>query len=285
MTMVVYYLPTYFQGSKGTSAIRSGVLLFPTAAMIAPVAILIGQSVERTGHYLIQNYIGWALVMIGYGTLSLLTANSSIAMGSGLQIIGAMGLGVLYVGPNFALLAPLAVEDNAHALALMSYLRTFGQCVVLLLNTPFSLLTDYNSIRTFGVTLGTTILQNGLKSRLPSTFLSQFPSGAEISYAIIPLIKSLPDPVLRAQVKAAFAGSISVIWLWVVGLAAAGLIATLPMRQWSLATTLDGNWGLETPAMIGDESEKVVNPEAKMEKGEFQNPVPTSTKNGTGLPT
>ena len=95
--------------------------------LLAPSAIITGQSVERTGHYLIQNYIGWALVMIGYGTLSLLTATSSIAMGEGLQIIGAMGFGVLYVAPNFSILAPLRVEDNAHALALMSYLRTFGQ--------------------------------------------------------------------------------------------------------------------------------------------------------------
>ena len=82
---------------------------------------------ERTGHYLIQNYVAWALVMIGYGTLSLLTATSSIAMGEGLQIVGAMGFGILYVAPNFSILAPLRVEDNAHALALMSYLRTFGQ--------------------------------------------------------------------------------------------------------------------------------------------------------------
>jgi hypothetical protein len=95
--------------------------------LLAPFAIITGQSIERTGHYLIQNYIGWALVMIGYGALSLLTATSSIAMGEGLQIIGAMGSGILYVAAKFSTLAPLGVEDNAHALALMAYLRTFGQ--------------------------------------------------------------------------------------------------------------------------------------------------------------
>lgn len=68
--------------------------------------------------------------MIGYGTLSILTSTSTIAMAEGLQVVGSIGLGLLYVAPNFAVLAPLAVEDNAHALALMSYLRTFGQYVV-----------------------------------------------------------------------------------------------------------------------------------------------------------
>lgn len=106
-------------------------------------------------------------------------------------------------------------------------------------------LTSILSTRTFGVTLGTTILQNGLKSRLPAAFLAQFPSSTEISYAIIPLIPSLPDPVLRAQVKEAFASSISIIWLWVVGIAGLGLLATLPMKQMTLATSLDENWGLE----------------------------------------
>lgn len=100
-----------------------------TVPFIAPFAIITGQSVERTGHYVIQNYIGWALVMVGYGVMSLMKWNSSVAATQGFQIIGAAGLGFLYTAPNFAVLAPLAVEDNAHALALMSYLRTFGQYV------------------------------------------------------------------------------------------------------------------------------------------------------------
>ncbi|KAF8321090.1 MFS general substrate transporter [Clavulina sp. PMI_390] len=242
MTLVVYYLPTYFQGAKGASAIRSGILLFPTAIMIAPVAIITGQTVERTGHYLIQNYIGTALMMLGYGTMSILTANSTIAMGEGLQIIGAIGLGILYVGPNFAILAPLAVEDNAHALALMSYIRTFGQ--------------------TFGVTIGTTVLQNGLKSRLPEAFLEQFPDSTSISYAIIPLINSLTEPT-RSLVQQAFAGSIRNIWFWVVGIAGIALVSALPMQQLTLATTLDENWGLEKREAASDIESRAVTPVEK----------------------
>jgi hypothetical protein len=34
VTLVVFYLPTYFQGSKDASAIRSGVLFFATALVI-----------------------------------------------------------------------------------------------------------------------------------------------------------------------------------------------------------------------------------------------------------
>ena len=144
--------------------------------------------------------------------------------GQGLQVVGAVGLGILYSGPMFAILAPLKVEDNAQALALMSYLRTFGQ--------------------TFGITIGTTILQNGLLSKLPSAFLAQFPSGAEISYAIIPIVHTLPEP-LQGQVQAAFASSITNIWYCVAGLGGAGLVASLLMRQIELHTSMDENWGFE----------------------------------------
>ncbi|KAF8284664.1 hypothetical protein DL93DRAFT_2069493, partial [Clavulina sp. PMI_390] len=188
-------------------------------------------TIERTGHYRTQHYIGAALMMVGYGTMSILTASSTIAMGEGLQIIGGIGFGMLYVGPNFAILAPLAVEDNAHALALMAYIRTFGQ--------------------TFGVTIGTTVLQNGLKSRLPAAFLEQFPSSTSVSYAIIPLINSLTEP-MRSLVQQAFANSIRNIWLWVVGIAGIVLLSVLPMQQLTLATALDENWGLEKRGIAED---------------------------------
>jgi hypothetical protein len=102
-------------------------LIITSTTNLAPFAIITGRSVERTGHYLIQNYIGWALIMIGYGALSLLTATSSLAMAQGLQVIGAAGLGVLHVASLFGVLAPLTVEDNASALALLTYVRSVGQ--------------------------------------------------------------------------------------------------------------------------------------------------------------
>lgn len=93
--------------------------------------------------------------------------------------------------------------------------------------------------------MGTTILQNGLKTRLPASFLAEFPQGVEISYSVIPFIKRLPEP-LRSQVQAAFANSISKIWIAVVIIGAVGFVATLPMKQMTLNMNLDENWGFGT---------------------------------------
>jgi hypothetical protein len=93
--------------------------------------------------------------------------------------------------------------------------------------------------------VGTAILQNGLKSRLPACFLANFPQGAEISYSVIPLVKTLPEP-LRSQVQAAFANSISRIWIVVMIIGAVGIVATLPMKQMALRKNLHENWGFQT---------------------------------------
>ncbi|KAF8314987.1 MFS general substrate transporter [Clavulina sp. PMI_390] len=223
-TLVPYYMPTYFQAAKLKSAIISGVLMFPTAFVVAPVAIMVGASVASTGKYRPQMLIAWPLIVATYGILSLLRSSSSIAMGAGLQVPAAIALGLMYIIPQYPVQAPLDVRDTASALALMFWFRQFGQ--------------------TFGITVGITILQNTLTRRLPSELLSQFPAGAELSYALVPRIPSLAEP-LRSQVRDAFSIGIRNIWYAAAGLAGLGLLVALPAKGLPLSVVTDENWGLE----------------------------------------
>lgn len=126
-TLVVYYLATYFQGAKEDSAIRSGVLLFPTACVVAPVAIVVGFTIERSGKYMPQTYIAWPLCMVGFGLMAILNSGSSLAAEESFQVVLAVGLGILYVSLQYSVLAPLSVKDNASALALEAWFRELGQ--------------------------------------------------------------------------------------------------------------------------------------------------------------
>jgi len=101
-----------------------------------------------------------------------------------------------------------------------------------------------NFCRTFGITIGVTTLQNTLKHRLPSALLFTFPDGAEISYAIIPYIHTLPEP-LRSEVRRAFAVSVSNIWYTGVALSGLGLLVSLPATSTALHLFTDEYWGLE----------------------------------------
>lgn len=98
--------------------------------------------------------------------------------------------------------------------------------------------------KVWGVTIGATVLQNELVKRLPSSFSSEFPQGAEIAYSIVPLISSL-SPDLKAQVRVAFADSLQVMWEVLIGIGGLGFLISLTMKHMQLHTKVDENWGLE----------------------------------------
>ncbi|EJD48197.1 hypothetical protein AURDEDRAFT_162668 [Auricularia subglabra TFB-10046 SS5] len=92
------------------------------------------------------------------------------------------------------------MEDNAAALSLFIFVRSFCQA--------------------WGITIGSTVLQNELSSRLPSAFLE------------------------RAQVQEVFAGSLGVLWQVMIGLAGLGFLSLLMMKELGMGTNVDGRFGL-----------------------------------------
>lgn len=172
-----------------------------------------------------QNILGWSIAAIGIGLLSLLKADSSKAASVGYQVLGGLGLGLLYAGPTFAILAPLPVTRAAHALALSAFIRSYAQ--------------------TWGVTVGATIMQNELQKKLPAALLAMFPSsGVEIAYAIIPQISRLAEP-LQTEVREAFASSLRVIWYVMAAMCVVGAISALGMKEIKMHEVTDEDWGME----------------------------------------
>ena len=121
----------------GASPIHSSINIFPTALVISPFSIICGVIVKGSNRYVPSNYVGWALTMIGFGLLTLLKADASTAQWVGFQVITAAGVGIIWAGTVFPVLAPLPVTSNAPAVALLIYLRTFSQvCLDLSGNPP-----------------------------------------------------------------------------------------------------------------------------------------------------
>lgn len=109
------------------SAIGSGVDMIVFCVVIPVFAIVGGVSVQIVGRYCPQNYIGWAFMVAGFGVLSLLDENSSRAMYIGCQVPLAIGLGIIWVSTQFAILAPLPFSNSAPALAFFTFFRCFAQ--------------------------------------------------------------------------------------------------------------------------------------------------------------
>ena len=95
--------------------------------------VVCGLSVAHYGVYRPQNLVGWMICIIGFGLLSILHASSPPAAWVGFQVVGGIGLGILYSSPKFPILAPLPLEKNANALAFFSFARKFSGVSVALL--------------------------------------------------------------------------------------------------------------------------------------------------------
>lgn len=109
----------------------------------------------------------------------------------------------------------------------------------------------------WAVTIGGTVLQNQLVKRLPEQFTAQFPEGAALAYAFIPIIADLKEP-LRNEVRVAFADSIRVIWQVFTGIASIGLLSSFSMKALPLHTQVDDRWGMATQEGLNNIDEKVV---------------------------
>ncbi|KAI0363882.1 iron permease [Pilatotrama ljubarskyi] len=237
----MFYLPAYFQACMGATPIGSSVKMLATTLICAPFSFLCGGVIKATGKYRPMNVLGWALLMVGFGLFTLLKADSPTAMWAGFQVVMAMGLGIVWSSTVFPILAPIPVHRFAAALAFYNFLRTFAQ--------------------TWGVTISATILQNALKQRLPPAFTAQFPSGAEIAYAAIPVIPTLDEP-LRTEVREAFAASLAVVWKVMLGISAAGFLTLGLLKEVPMQRHTDDKFGLEVgPGARGSR-------EASLEEGE-----------------
>ncbi|KAF9236871.1 hypothetical protein BU15DRAFT_36301, partial [Melanogaster broomeanus] len=218
---VTYYLPVFFQGCKGASPLMSGVYCLG-ASVQGPGGIVSGLLVKKTGRYRPQMWVGWCILLVGLGLMSTLRANTPPALAVGFSVIVGTGIGIQYATMMYPIQAPLPVTQNAPALAFMWFLRSFAGV--------------------WGVTIGSTVLQNELVKRLPSDFTSTIPDGgADLAYALIPELPLL-QPQLLAQVEDAFAGGLMVIWQVLLGIAGLGLLCSLPMKGLPLTNSLDEQW-------------------------------------------
>ena len=99
-------------------------------------------------------------------------------------------------------------------------------------------------IQIWGVTTGGAILQNELKNKLPTSFLTLFPQGVQMAFAAIPVIPLLDQP-LKDEVRNTFGFALKVVWQILIGVAIVGLLCNIGMKQLKLHTEVDKDWGTE----------------------------------------
>ncbi|CAA7266894.1 unnamed protein product [Cyclocybe aegerita] len=260
ITCVTFYLPVYFQAAKALPPLLSGLYVFPTVIVISPSAVVQGLFIAKFGHYRNINLIGWSMMLLGIGLLSLLKPLTPIGVSVPFQIIASIGFGFLFA-TTFAVLAPLDVTLNAAALAFLTFIRTLPQ--------------------PWGATIGATIIQNDLKKHLPPVFVKQFTSDSDLTYVAIPTIPRL-DQSLRTQVEDAYARSLRLLWLVMLGLCAVGFLSVFAQEEIPLHTQQDSKWGMkDLPKQSAEISKAVGTLFEKVEENvSVEEPAPPPTTTG-----
>ncbi|RYP44501.1 hypothetical protein DL768_009040 [Monosporascus sp. mg162] len=205
---LTYYLPFYFQASRGLSPSASGLYILALAVPNPFFSIMSGAAVTKWGIYVPWFIASGAVLMVGSGLLSTLDTASNVAQIIGYQFVASAGFGM---GVQIPLVAMRNVLDDADlplGNALYPFFQALGtSCGVALSQTIF---------------LGT--LSSRLASRLPPAEVARILgsgdgvfSGDNVSSDLVPFVAdSYSDAVQAAIYQSIASAGLAFLCGWVV---------------------------------------------------------------------
>ncbi|KAK3716064.1 hypothetical protein LTR37_006794 [Vermiconidia calcicola] len=148
-TIVVFYLPIWFQAIKGGSAFQSGIDTLPLILSLVIASIAAGGGVMLIGYTVPFLLLGTVFVSVGAGSLMTLQPSSGIGKWLGYQILFGIGVGVSLEQTNIAIQTVLPKELTASGISLTVFTRSLaGSIAVAVAQNTFeqSLRSRLNSI-------------------------------------------------------------------------------------------------------------------------------------------
>ncbi|KAI9370387.1 major facilitator superfamily domain-containing protein [Aspergillus egyptiacus] len=207
---IVYFLPLYFEATKGYNPIVTGVALFPATLTLAPASIIAGAIVTKTGDFKIITSVAWVIATLGLGVMILLDVDTTIAQWVFLTLCAGIGLGILYTS-----LACFFI-----------FARLLGQYV--------------------GVAICGVIFQNQMKVNLLAIpgLADQAVEYLRDASSLVQELKDMEDPVKKMQLISAYAKSLQISWAVMCALSGSAMIGSFFVRAVSLDRALNTEQGL-----------------------------------------
>lgn len=225
---VLYFLPVYFQGVLGSSPSYAGVQLLPTILMLVPSAVIGGVLMSKVGRYMPIHYVGYTLMIIGFGLLTLLDKDSGTGKWVGFQIVEGFGSGLIIPTLLPALMAPLAESDTAVAAATWAFLRSFGL--------------------TWGTAIPAAIFNNRFDQLAGTiedpTLRAALSGGRAYEHATAKFVEALPLNV-RSQFQHVLTESLRRTWQIGIAFAAVGLLFVFIEKEVPMRKELDTEFGID----------------------------------------
>lgn len=224
----LYFLPLYYEAVQGYTPIISGVALFPATFTVAPVSVISGFIISKTGDFRVVTWVGWIAATLGLGVMCLLDVNTTVVQWIFLSLCAGIGLGLLYT--SLAIINQAASDDDSMAFAVSMFIfaRSVGQCL--------------------GVAICGVIFQNQMKQQLlkiPSLSAQAVEFSRDAS-SLVQTIKLMPDGSDRkAGLIQSYADSLKIVWAVMCALSGVAMLGSFFVRKVSLDRVHHTEQGLQ----------------------------------------
>ncbi|KAI7306800.1 MFS general substrate transporter [Hortaea werneckii] len=129
MLTLVYWIPTWFQAIKGTSAVESGINTIPLVLSLVVASILAGQAVGRIGYYTPFAIASAIIMPIGAGLITTWTVQTGSPKWIGFQVLFGLGVGLGMQQATMAAQTVLRKQDAPTGVALLFFAQQLGGAI------------------------------------------------------------------------------------------------------------------------------------------------------------
>lgn len=129
--LFMYYLPVFFQGVRGSSAVESGTQLLPILLGVVISSFLTGALITAFGFYTPFLIASTALFTIGAGLITTYNVAMLNSTWIGFQILAGAGLGAGFQVPQAAVQTVLAQEDIPIGSSALIFFQNLGSTIFL----------------------------------------------------------------------------------------------------------------------------------------------------------
>ena len=205
---VIPFLPLYLQVVDGKSPVRAGLEMTPVMLSLVVASVTCGRLIARRGKYRMFPIAGSTSLIVGLVLLSRMTPDSAYV----LQAVGMalLGIGIGSVVQILILTAQNSVPtaDLGVATSTATFFRTMGASA--------------------GVAVFGAMFSSGLATRLGASVHAALPNGIG---RLTPSAIGKLDPETHRRLISAFAGSLHVVYVSAVPVAATALVLALAIRE------------------------------------------------------
>ncbi|OMC29866.1 MDR family MFS transporter [Mycobacterium colombiense] len=202
------FLPTYMQFVNGVSATTSGLRTLPMVIGMLTTSMGSGVIVGRTGRYKVFPIAGTAVMAVAFFLMSRMDPSTSAVVQSLFLVILGAGIGMCMQTLVLIVQNTSSFDDLGVATSGVTFFRTIGS--------------------SFGAAIFGSLFTNFLRSRIgPALVASHAPAAAAASPEAL---HRLPRQA-AAPIVAAYADSLTQVFLWAVPVALVGFVLALFLRE------------------------------------------------------